>query len=79
LFRLFDLAEFVQQVNFFQPKYQTNQIHQITVIFWLLDFLLRMGAPLACRRIAAAGKTAEADQAWEENLGETEFLPQGAG
>jgi hypothetical protein len=38
-----------------------------------------MGSPLACRRIAAAGKRVEADQAWEENLGEAELLPQGAG
>ena len=35
--------------------------------------------PLACRRIAATGQWVEAGQAWEGNLGEMEFLPQGAG
>jgi hypothetical protein len=38
-----------------------------------------MGSPLTCRRIATAGKRVEADQAWEENLGEAELLPQAAG
>jgi hypothetical protein len=37
-----------------------------------------MGSPLACRRIATAGKRVEADQAWEQKLGETKPLPQSA-